>query len=300
MKDDLKNKDNRKFDPTWLAGIASMGASSICHPLDTIKVRLQTQKDNKSKLGIFGMTNNIIKNTGVLSLYSGLSAALLRQATYSTTRFTFYEYSKTLLITKRPKMDKTNNLPFYQKIILAGIGGGIGSIFGSPNDLVCVRMQNDTQLLPEKRRNYKNCFDGIYKVYKNEGFYRLYTGFHMATFRGILVTIGQLAFYDEFKTKLLKIDYFDDNLTTHFTASMGAGLIATLITMPADVIKTLLMNAKPGEFHGIFHCVIILLKHDKLGLFRGFWPRYIRLGPFTILTFVFYEKLKSLYRGNTL
>ena len=32
-----------------------MGASSICHPLDTIKVRLQTQLNQpRLKLGIFG------------------------------------------------------------------------------------------------------------------------------------------------------------------------------------------------------------------------------------------------------
>lgn len=73
---------------------------------------------------------------------------------------------------------------------------------------------------------------------------------------------------------------------------MCAGLIATLITMPMDVVKTLLMNAKPGELKGIIPTVRDVLKADRLGLFKGFWPRYVRLGPFTILTFVFYEKLK--------
>jgi len=103
-----------------------------------------------------------------------------------------------------------------------------------------------------------------------------------------------LAFYDEFKTDLIKTSYFKDNLFTHFTASMMAGLIATIITMPMDVVKTLLMNAKPGELKGILHTVREVLKVDRLGLFKGFWPRYVRLGPFTILTFVFYEKLKQI------
>ncbi len=75
---------------------------------------------------------------------------------------------------------------------------------------------------------------------------------------------------------------------------MGAGLIATAITMPSDVIKTLLMNGKPGEYAGILDATRKVLKHDKLGLFKGFWPRYLRVGPFTILSFVFYEKLRNL------
>lgn len=153
-------------------------------------------------------------------------------------------------------------------------------------------MQNDTQLPVSQRRNYKNCFEALYRIAKTEGFPRLYVGFHMATLRGVLVTIGQIAFYDEFKTRLIRTRYFIDNMVTHLAASMGAGLIATLITMPADVVKTLMMNAKPGEVKGIVHCVSELLKKDKLGLYRGFWPRYIRLGPFTILTFIFYERLK--------
>ena len=157
-------------------------------------------------------------------------------------------------------------------------------------------MQNDPKLPPEKRRNYKNCFEALYRIARTEGFSRLYVGFHMATLRGILVTIGQLAFYDEFKQSLLRSKYFQDNFFTHFTASMCAGLIATVITMPTDVLKTLMMNAKPGEIKGILHCAKDVLRADPLGLFKGFWPRYIRLGPFTILTFVFYEKLKLFSR----
>ena len=98
--------------------------------------------------------------------------------------------------------------------------------------------------------------------------------------------------------RLIRTKYFRDNLATHFVASMGAGLIATLITQPADVIKTLLMNAKPGELNGILSAIRHVLKHDKLGLYKGFLARYIRLGPFTILTFIFYEKLKHLYIVN--
>ena len=65
--------------------------------------------------------------------------------------------------------------------------------------------------------------------------------------------------------------------------------------MPADVIKTILMKAKPNEYTGVLDCSIKILKSDKLALFRGFWPRYMRLGPLTILTLVFYERLKSLH-----
>jgi solute carrier family 25 (mitochondrial dicarboxylate transporter), member 10 len=242
-----------------------------------------------------GMTRHIIETQGYIAIYNGLSAAVMRQATYSTARFGFYEVAKTHLLNKsneEKNSGQSAQLAFYQKMFLAGAGGAIGTFVGSPFDLINVRMQNDQKLPPEKRRNYKNCFEAVYRITKQEGFLQLYAGFHMGLVRGILVTIGQIAFYDEFKSQLLRSKYFKDNFFTHFTASMGAGFVATLITMPVDVIKTLLMNAKPGEIKGIIDCVRLVLKSDTFGLFKGFWPRYIRLGPFTILTFIFYEKLK--------
>jgi len=133
-----------------------------------------------------------VKTSGVLSLYNGISAALLRQATYSTARFAFYEFAKDYILSRDGY--KSKDITFSEKMIIAGVGGGLGSIVGSPADLINVRMQNDSKLPLENRRNYKNCFEALYRITKTEGFFRLYTGFHMATLRGILVTIGTFHF----------------------------------------------------------------------------------------------------------
>ncbi len=159
-------------------------------------------------------------------------------------------------------------------------------------------MQNDLNLPLEHRRNYKNCFEAISRIYRTEGFTSLYCGFHLAVARAVLVSAGQLAFYDEFKTRMIRTTHFTDNVTTHFLASMGAGLIATFFTMPVDVLKTLLMNARPCERTSIATTTRLLLQVDKYGLLKGFWPRYVRLGPFTILAFIFYERLKLVYHKH--
>ena len=56
------------------------------------QVHLQTQQEGK--LSLVRLTVNIVKQQGVSALYSGLTASLLRQLTYSTTRFGIYEVSK--------------------------------------------------------------------------------------------------------------------------------------------------------------------------------------------------------------
>ena len=80
------------------------------------------------------MTETLVKTSGYLSLYNGLSAAMLRQATYSTVRFAFYEMATNFMLNRAnaelPDDKQIKKLPFYQMMIIAGAGGGIGSIFG--------------------------------------------------------------------------------------------------------------------------------------------------------------------------
>jgi len=56
---------------------------------------MQTQQEGK--LSIVGQTAKIIRTNGALALYNGLSASILRQATYSTTRFGLYEVNSTII-----------------------------------------------------------------------------------------------------------------------------------------------------------------------------------------------------------
>lgn len=76
----------------YFGGIASSAAACITHPLDLLKVHMQTQQEGK--LTIIGQTAKIVRAQGILALYNGLSASILRQATYSTTRFGIYEVRK--------------------------------------------------------------------------------------------------------------------------------------------------------------------------------------------------------------
>lgn len=64
--------------------------------------------------------------------------------------------------------------------------------------------------------------DGIVRVAREEGSRALMNGVSMTAIRGILVTVGQLAFYDQFKSMLLTTGYFGDTKSTHMTASVGA------------------------------------------------------------------------------
>merc|ERR1711872_287112 len=88
----MAEKDRKRVARWYFGGLGSAGAACCTHPLDLLKVHLQTQQEGK--IGIVKQTIGIVRNQGVLALYNGLSASLLRQLTYSTTRFAIYEALK--------------------------------------------------------------------------------------------------------------------------------------------------------------------------------------------------------------
>lgn len=158
-------------------------------------------------------------------------------------------------------------------------------------------MQNDIKLPHDLRRNYHHVIDGMLTVIRYEGTRALFSGTTMATSRAILMSIGQLAMYDEVKHALLtKVpgNVFKDDIMTHLLASLTAGTIATTLTQPLDVVKTRLMNETAGHYKGALDVVLSIRKdYGYIGFFRGFLPAFVRLAPHTMLTFVFLEELRK-------
>lgn len=275
--------------PFWFGGSASCFAACFTHPLDLIKVRLQTQGHHGVRRNMLQMFVHVAKDDGLRGLYRGLSAAQLRQLTYSMTRFGVYEDLKNRFTTpdKQPS--------FLTLVAMASTAGLLGGIAGNPCDILNVRMQHDAALPVEQRRNYKHAIDGLLRMAREEGVGSLWRGVWPNSSRAILMTVGQLATYDVFKRSLLQYTSLKDNLTTHFTASFLAGFVATTICSPVDVIKTRVMSSK--ENSSIVRLVTDITRAEGLRwMFKGWVPSFIRVGPHTVLTFLFLEQHKKVYR----
>ncbi|EPS58152.1 hypothetical protein M569_16664 [Genlisea aurea] len=62
-------------------GASGMLATCVVQPIDMVKVRIQLGQGSATDV-----TKNMLKNEGIAAFYKGLSAGLLRQATYTTAR----------------------------------------------------------------------------------------------------------------------------------------------------------------------------------------------------------------------
>lgn len=264
-------------------------AACVTHPLDLVKVRLQTRKGDapKNMVGTFG---HIVRNDGILGLYTGLSASLLRQLTYSTVRFGIYEDLKSRYTT-----------PGHEPSALllgamAASSGFVGGIAGNFADVVNVRMQHDASLPVNEQRKYKHAVDGVIRMAKEEGAMSWFRGWLPNSSRAAAMTASQLASYDTFKRILLEWTPLGDTLATHFSASFLAGLVAATVTSPIDVIKTRVMSSANKQGIGALIGEIYRAE-GMMWMFKGWLPSFLRLGPHTICTFVFLEMHRKAYRG---
>ncbi|NXE70383.1 DIC protein, partial [Calcarius ornatus] len=239
------------------------------------------------KMRMTGMAMHVIRTDGFLALYNGLSASLCRQMTYSLTRFGIYE-------TARNRMSNQGPPPFYQKVLLAAVGGFTGGFVGTPADMVNVRSPRALTPSPLAPSSYSHALDGMYRVLREEGVKKLFSGASVASLRGALVTVGQLSCYDQAKQLVLATGFLSDNVFTHFLSSFVAGLCATFLCQPLDVLKTRLMNSH-GEYQGVTHCAMETAKLGPLAFYKGFVPAAVRLVPQTVLTFLFLEQLRKYF-----
>jgi len=222
---------------------------------------------------------HIVKHNGFRGLYNGLSASLLRQITYSTTRFGIYEELKTRF-SPATNHDGTPAKPpsFVLLVAMASASGFVGGFVGNAADVLNVRMQHDAALPAAKRRNYAHALDGLVRMAREEGVASWFRGVGPNSMRAAAMTAGQLASYDVFKRTLIRLTPMEDNMGTHFTASFLAGVTAATITSPIDVIKTRIMSSHGS--HSLPKLLGEIYAAEGLRwMFKGWVPSFLRLGP---------------------
>lgn len=248
---------------------------------------MQTQKGK----GFIRTIVDSVKADGIRrGAYAGLSASILRQMTYSVTRFGVYDELKKRLQARHPAGAP---LPVWEMAAAASVAGGLGGLAGNPADVVLVRMTADAGKPVEQRLGYKHCFDGVFRIIREEGASALFRGVGPNCARAVLMNASQLATYDTFKEMILSTGLIGDGIGLYFASSFMAGTVATTVCAPFDVIKTRIMNAS-GQA-SISSVIAHSFKHEGMGwMFKGWTPAFIRLSPNTIIVFLTLEELKKL------
>ncbi|XP_053186967.1 mitochondrial brown fat uncoupling protein 1 [Scomber japonicus] len=275
------------------AGAAACIADIVTFPLDTAKVRLQIQGEQKVDAakniryrGVFGTISTMIRTEGPRSLYNGLVAGLQRQLCFASIRIGLYD-------NVRDFYTGGNQNPGVLLRILAGCTTGAMAVsFAQPTDVVKVRFQAQMNLDGVARR-YTGTMQAYRHIFQNEGLRGLWKGTLPNITRNALVNCTELVTYDLIKEAILRHKLMSDNLPCHFVSAFGAGFVTTVIASPVDVVKTRYMNSPPGQYKSAINCAwTMMTKEGPTAFYKGFVPSFLRLGSWNVVMFVSFEQIK--------
>ncbi|XP_008053097.1 mitochondrial brown fat uncoupling protein 1 [Carlito syrichta] len=273
------------------AGAAACLADVITFPLDTAKVRLQVQGECpinspvKYK-GVLGTITTLAKTEGPVKLYSGLPAGLQRQVSFASLRIGLYD-------TVQEFFSGSETTATLGNKISAGLTtGGVAVFIGQPTEVVKVRLQAQSHLHGPKPR-----YTGTYNAYRiiatTEGLTGLWKGTTPNLMRNIIINCTELVTYDLMKETLVKNKLMADDVPCHLVSALIAGFCTTLLSSPADVVKTRFINSTPGQYTSVPSCAMTMLTNEgPTAFFKGFVPSFLRLASWNVIMFVCFEKLK--------
>lgn len=153
---------------------------------------------------------------------------------------------------------------------------------------------------PAERRNYKNVFDALVRISKEEGVPRLWRGFEPTVARAIAMNVGMMATYDVVKGAITRVRGAD--FATSLMASAISGLACVVTSLPFDMIKTRLQNMKPDAagvmpYKGVVDCARrIAVLEGPLAFWTGFVAYYGRTAPHAMIILITLEEFNRMYK----
>lgn len=301
-------------------GVGGMAGAVCTSPFDVVKTRLQsdvyasTYKSTVKSHNVviqaaqhfketFGIIGNVYRTEGFSALFKGLGPNLVGVIPARSINFFTYGVSKEVI---------SNNFNHGQEDpwvhLSAGVLAGVAtSTATNPIWLVKTRLQLDKA----GHKLYKNSWDCIKQVIKQEGIYGLYKGL-TASYLGSVESTLQWVLYEQMKkvisdnAKRRELSGRErtqwDSVLEWGARSGSAGLakfIASMITYPHEVIRTRLRQAplKDGKpkYTGLVQCFKLVVKEEGLAsMYGGLTPHLLRTVPNSIIMFGTWELVIKL------
>lgn len=282
------------------AGLGGLFGWVIVHPFNTSAVRMNlavAAADGSKAPSFPAFFMKTVRTQGIRSLYDGLSAGLLRQIFYATSRFGLFEVL-------RDEVAKHRETDIVSRLFCGVTSGALAAAISCPAEVTLVRLANDSSLPAAERRNYTGVANAFSRILKEEGPGAFFRGVGPFVNRAMLVGAVQVGTYDQFKGSFKKMGV-TNAIQNVFCASMSSGLLYSLVTMPFETAKNRMAFQKADPVSGavqyrsaIQTISTIAAKEGAMKLYSGFMPYYLRCGGHTVFMFMSMEELRKLYYNS--
>ena len=283
--------------PVVCGGLSGMLAKTVTNPFERIKVLSQTGDHLMKSSSIIDLYTGIIRNEGVIGLWAGNGANLVRifpaKGILFSTNDVYQEFFR-----KVAKTSKSEKLPLFYTFISGGVAGMTACALTYPLDFAQGRISGKLASYGN-RKEYRGIIRTVLTTVKDEGVLALYKGV-TPTIMGALpyegIKFGTVGFLEQ---------CFPVEQTTPLRKMMFGGIggvIAGLVTFPNDTVRRLLQlqgsRGSKTNYCGFLDCIRQTYKSEGITRFyRGFTINIVRMVPNAAVQFGSYEVLKNLTKN---
>ncbi|KAG0248921.1 mitochondrial aspartate-glutamate transporter agc1 [Mortierella polycephala] len=175
----LSDKDgNIPFVSELIAGGVAGGSQVVfTNPLEIVKIRLQVAGEAAKSLDAPRPgAMKIVRTLGIVGLYKGASACLLRDIPFSAIYFPVYAHLKKDFFHEGPD----HRLTIGELLIAGAVAGMPAAYFTTPADVIKTRLQVEAK---KGQSSYTGIRDAARKIYHEEGFRAFFKGGPARIFR---------------------------------------------------------------------------------------------------------------------
>ncbi|KAI3748649.1 hypothetical protein L6452_11891 [Arctium lappa] len=255
-------------------GLACALSTSVMHPIDTIKTRVQASTLT------FPEILAKLPQVGVRGVYRGSVPAIIGQFSSHGLRTGIFEASKIVLINVAP------TLPDLQ---VQSIASFCSTVLGTAVRIPCEVLKQRLQA-----GIFNNVGEAIVCTWQQDGLRGFFRGTGATLCREVPFYVAGMGLYGESKKVVQRI--LGRELEPWETIAVGAisGGLAAVTTTPFDVMKTRMMTAPQGRPVSMSMVALSILRHEgPLGLFKGAVPRFFWIAPLGAMNFAGYELMKN-------
>ncbi|KAJ3283465.1 hypothetical protein HDU79_009060 [Rhizoclosmatium sp. JEL0117] len=278
------------------AGIASGVTKLIVgHPLDTVKVRMQTEGGFGRFKGPLDCLMSTVRREGFMALYRGATPPLIGWTIMDSVTLTTLTNMRILLQDMHPERPLNTG----DQCIAGLVAGLTVSFVATPIELLKAKLQVQYNVKGgAEGRVYTGPVDLARKLVRNHGVGVLYQGLvPCLMFRSFFWALW--GSYDVYSQWLKKRGY-SDSMTAFLAGGMSANTFWT-ISYPCDVIKNRIMAQKdPGagskawQYPNVSSCAKHIFKTEGIkGFYRGFAPCFLRSFPMNGAAILVFETVSS-------
>nr|XP_033781883.1 mitochondrial carnitine/acylcarnitine carrier protein [Geotrypetes seraphini] len=271
------------------------GVGGVClvfagHPLDTIKVRIQTQpKPSPGELPFYSGTFDCFKKTlakeGVKGLYKGMAAPILGVTPMYA--ICFFGFGLGVKLQQKTPNEKLT----YPQLFAAGMLSGVcTTVIMAPGERIKCLLQIQATSGETK---YSGPIDCAKQLYREAGIRGVYKGTVLTLMRDVPATGMYFMTYDWLKTTLTPEGKSPSDLSVPRVLFAGgmAGVFNWAVAIPPDVLKSRFQTAPAGKYPNGFRDVLreLIREEGVASLYKGFTAVMIRAFPANAACFLGYE-----------